>query len=355
MNNFNSIHKNFRLNEQSFSSQKELLNYAKELSSSVYIFFTDWFDKSDCIVVNTSGSTGLPKSIELKKEYMINSARATGAYFNLKENTSALLCLSTDFIAGKMMLVRALILGWHIDLVEPNSDPLIGIEKTYDFCAMVPLQLYNSIDRLDRIKKLIVGGGVVSKDLQYKINDLKTEIFATYGMTETITHIAVKRLNTIRHAELGLVSHYNIFPNIKISTDLRGCLVIDAPTISNKQIITNDLAELISETEFNWLGRFDNIINSGGVKLSPEFIEDKLESFFKQRFFVAGIPDATLGEKMILLVEGKEDISIFEDLKKNDKLNKFEIPKQLYFLNKFIETPTKKINRKETVSLIFKN
>ena len=203
MSNFNSIHNSFRLNGTSFCSQKELLVFAKKLSSSTYSFLSDWFNNADFITLNTSGSTGVPKSIKLKKEHMINSAIATGAYFKLPENTKALLCLSTDFIAGKMMLIRALILGWHTDIVMASSNPLIGISKQYDFCAMVPIQLNNSIDKLHLIKKLIVGGGAVSKSLQHKIQDLKTEVFATYGMTETIKHIAIKKLNNFSNVTLS--------------------------------------------------------------------------------------------------------------------------------------------------------
>lgn len=355
MNNYNTIHTNFKLNGTNFSTHKELLIFVHKYASSSYSFLLNWFNDSHYIVVNTSGSTGIPKSIELKKEHMINSALATGAHFNLSANTSALLCLSTEFIAGKMMFVRALVLGWHIDIIEPNSDPLNGITKTYDFCAMAPIQLQNSLKKLDLVKKVIVGGAKVPNNLLEKLKGLKTEVFATYGMTETITHIAVKKLNHINQSELDSMSHYELLSNIKIAKDDRGCLVIDAPNISDHQIITNDLVTLISESEFKWLGRYDNIINSGGIKLSPELIEDKLENLLKQRFFVAGVLDVVLGEKLIILIEGKEDSSIYNKLRDSDLLNKFEIPKSIYFLNNFIETSTKKIQRIETLDLIFKN
>ncbi len=144
----------------------------------------------DFIIVNTSGSTGKPAQIKLKKEHMINSALATGSFFKLPENTTALLCLSPNYIAGKMMLVRALTLGWQIDIVEPSTNPLDKLQKHYDFCAMVPIQLQNSLSKIHFIKKLIVGGGAVSTELIKKLQDVTTEVFATYGMTETITHIA---------------------------------------------------------------------------------------------------------------------------------------------------------------------
>ena len=194
-------HKKFQLNGNSFSSDQELLSYAHDFSKELYDFFETWFSKDPFILVNTSGSTGVPKEIMLQKEQMIHSALATGKYFDLEENTTALLCLSANFIAGKMMLVRALILGWKLDVVLPDASPLKNIQKEYDFSAMVPLQLENSIHSLHLIKTLIVGGGVVSINLQQKIQHTSCTVFATYGMTETITHVAVKKLNKFKNFE----------------------------------------------------------------------------------------------------------------------------------------------------------
>ncbi len=345
----NRFHKNFQLNNTSFSTEEEVLSYAKNFSVSIYSFFKDWFSSDDFIVVQTSGSTGKPKPIQLKKEFMINSAKATGAFFNLKENTTALLCLSVDYIAGKMMLVRGLTLGWHIDVVEPTSNPLKNIQKTFDFSAMVPLQLQNSLSELYKVKKLIVGGGVVSSNLNQKIQQIKTEIFATYGMTETITHIAVKKLNNSLSESLQQESFYQLLPNVTIYKDERNCLLIKAPKVSDDFIITNDVVQLISDTQFKWLGRFDNVINSGGVKLQPEEIEEKLSELIKERFFVTGVKDEFLGEKLILIVEGKSQEIDFSELQ---NISKYKIPKAVYFIDKFVETETKKIQRLKTLDLL---
>ncbi len=342
MNNL-KIHKNFKLNGKSFSSEKELLNYSKGLSNSVYKFLEEWFSKHDFVEVKTSGSTGKPKIIRLKKEFMINSAKATGEFFNLPEKTTALLCLSTDFIAGKMMLIRAMVLGWELDIIDPNSK--IKINKHYNFSAMVPLQLRNSLSEIHKIKKLIIGGGVVSNNLLEEIQNLSTEIFATYGMTETITHIAVKKLNNCTNSEQ---KYYKILPNIKIYIDERKCLVITAPNISENIIKTNDVVDLISDTQFEWLGRFDNVINSGGIKLYPEKIEEKLSKIIKNRFFVVGIPDDVLSEKLVLIIEGNNRKI---NLKTADLLT-YEFPKEICFVEQFVETETKKIQRKKTLDLI---
>jgi len=348
------FHKNFKLQGTSFKSVEELIDFSSQVSIEVQLFLKEWFNNNLFIEVKTSGSTGKPKLIQLQKKHMINSALATGTYFNLFENTTALLCMPVNFIAGKMMLVRALTLGWQLDVVAPTSTPLKSISKDYDFSAMVPLQLNNSLSKINNIKMLIVGGGVISKELTSKIQHIDTQVFATYGMTETITHIAVKKLNCLLNviASETKQSQYQALPNILISTDNRSCLVINAPKLSSKKIITNDLVELISSTEFKWLGRFDTIINSGGIKLIPEQIEEKLAAIIEKRFFVTGILDELLGEKLILIIEGSERNETLEQVKELKTLSKFEIPKAVYFIKHFIETETKKVNRKETLKMV---
>jgi O-succinylbenzoic acid--CoA ligase len=356
----NTFHSAFKLQGKSFDSKAALIDFSNEISVEVADFLIDWFDENSFVEVKTSGSTGNPKIIQLQKAQMINSAKATGEYFNLFENTAALLCLSPNYIAGKMMLVRALTLGWHLDILEPASNPLKNNDKNYDFSAMVPMQLHNSLPDIHKIKKLIIGGGTVSNELLGKIQEVKTEILATYGMTETITHIAVKKLN---HFAIGAKqSNYTIFPNIKISLDDRGCLIIDAPTISEEKVVTNDLVELISATEFSWLGRYDNVINSGGIKLIPEQIEEKLGTIIKNRFFVAGKKEEIFGEKLILVLEesiieelkNSRKTAIIKEMKNSKLLSKYEIPKEIYFLENFMETETNKIDRTKTLEFFKK-
>ena len=345
----NSFHTSFQINGKIFSNSEELIKYSQSISKEINQFLREWFSTDSHIVVKTSGSTGNPKNIHLRKDFMINSALATGCYFQLGENTKALCCLPIKFIAGKMMLVRALTLGWDLDVIESTSNPLQEITKEYDFSAMVPLQLRNSISKIDQIKTLIVGGGVVSRELKKAIQTIDTNCYATYGMTETITHIAVKKLNKFSQSELESESVYKTLPDVTISKDKRSCLVIRAPKISNENIITNDVIELISKSEFNWKGRLDHVINSGGVKLHPEEIEQKLSNTIYSRFFVAGILDEILGEKCILVIEGEN----YPITKKHfSKLSRFEIPKEIFFIPKFIETGSGKIQRFKTLDLL---
>jgi O-succinylbenzoic acid--CoA ligase len=339
--NYNNVHNLFKINGFHFkrndlcSLAYILIKEGEPFEKAMGDFLLDWFDAKSYLELNTSGTTGTPKTIKIEKQAMINSALASGDFFDLKPGNTALHCLPTNFIAGKMMLVRAFILGLDIDFVSPSSRPLLNKDRSYDFAAMVPLQAQNSIAELFKVKKMIVGGAKMNHELESQLANLKTEVYETYGMTETITHIAAKRVGE---------EAFSLLPNIKISIDDRNCLVIDAPNISNELIVTNDLVSLIDEDHFVFIGRIDNLINSGGIKLVPEKIEDKLSQKIHSRFFVAGMKDEDLGEKLVLIIEGEQqdlDNSIFK------KLDKYERPKEIFYVKKFAETENGKIKRKE--------
>lgn len=339
-----NVHYRFKLNgfhlnyddmcRVAYSFIKEGEEYEKHIGE----FLLEWLDEDLFIEVQTSGTTGKPKLIRLEKLAMIQSALATGDYFDLEPGNTALLSLSAKYIAGKMMLVRAMILGLELDIATVDSKPLAHNDKEYDFAAMVPLQVENSLKKLKNIKKLIIGGASLSKNLIQQLKKLKVNAFETYGMTETITHVAVRKIGE---------ETFKTLPNIKVSIDNRECLVIKAPKIMKEKVVTNDIVTLVSEHEFKWLGRYDNVINSGGVKLFPEQIEDKLQDLIMDRFFIASESDQVLGQKLILVVESEEkkeiDKAIFTSL------DKFEKPKTIYFVDKFIETKTGKVNRLKTL------
>lgn len=345
---YKNIHNRFKLNgyhitlDEMFYVAYCFVKEGEPFEQHVGNFLLDWFDDKSYIELSTSGTTGTPKIIKIEKQAMLDSALATGDFFDLQPGDTMLHCLPTNYVAGKMMFVRSFILGLDMEFVDPTSNPLKNIDKKFDFCAMVPLQAKNSLGKLkkNQIKKLIIGGVKVHKALEQELVKLPMEIYETYGMTETITHIAAKKIGE---------EAFTVLPNVKISIDDRHCLVIDAKNISDKKIVTNDIVNLISNTQFAWEGRFDNIINSGGIKLMPEQIEDKLSTLIPRRYFVFGQPDETLGEKALLYVEGApltiED-SVFE------VLTKFEKPKEIVFIPKFKETATGKIMRKESMETV---
>ena len=287
--------------------------------------------------MQTSGTTGAPKMIRVDKQAMVNSALATGSFFELDEGIKVLHCLPTQFVAGKMMLVRAFILGWDMDMIAPVANPLERPDTVYDFSAMVPLQAQNSLMKLKKVKKLILGGAKVSQALTKQLRGLPIKIYETYGMTETITHIAAKPVGD---------EAFTVLPNVNISQDERKCLVIDPYVICDEPVITNDVVEIVNDKQFIWLGRYDNVINSGGVKLFPEQIEEKLSEYIGRRYFVQGRQDDTLGEKLILVVEG-EPFDLPSDAFKH--LGKFEKPKEVVFVPQFIETVSGKVIRDKTL------
>ncbi len=340
------FHKDFSLSGRHFTSVRELLHFSEKNYQEIMTFLTEWFSDTREIIVQTSGSTGKPKKIAIPKNKMINSAKATGKFFNLQKNTSALLCLSPNYIAGKMMLVRALVLGWDLDVVPATSSPLKN-NKKYDFVAMVPLQVQNSLKNLDNVKTILVGGGVMHANLIQQVKKSSAKIFQSYGMTETVTHIAVREIHP------SYRDFYTTLPNVRISKDTRGCLVIDAPKIANEIVVTNDLVEIISENKFRWLGRIDSVINSGGIKLIPEQIEKKLAKIIISEFFIAKAKDTVLGEKVILFIEGKPNKEILNKIKNSLDLSKYEKPKNTYFIDTFIRTETGKINRLKTKDTFF--
>lgn len=349
-------HPDFRLNKRHFNNaelRQVAYSFVKEgeaFEEKIGSFLLDWLKPLPYIEVFTSGSTGSPKKLRLQKNHMLNSAMATAKFFKLPVATRALLCLPADYIAGKMMLVRAMYLGWHLDTVLPSSNPLDQVFKVYDFTAMTPFQLDNSIARLHLVKKLIIGGGTVSPKIQQMLTDLDTKIYETYGMTETCSHIAAKRLNPKKKKP---AKAFKLLPNISIAKDDRDCLIIKAPGILDDEIMTNDVVEIVTYKKFIWKGRYDNVINSGGIKLYPEQIERKLNKILDKRFFVSAMQDDALGEKLVLFVEDDFSEETLENLKQSinelESLDKYEKPKKIYLIEKFEETPNGKIHRENTI------
>lgn len=319
-----------------------------DFEQSVKDFLVEWFSNSDFMIAHTSGSTGTPKEIILTKENMRKSANMTAKYLHLQKGNTALLVMPVNYIAGKLMLVRAIEIGLKLICMQPTAD--ISLDEinasikdqltTIDFVALTPMQVEKSLDFVSKCNKLIIGGAPLSDKVKQDLFELENEVYETYAMTETITHIAFKQVKNKKFLEVENL--FEAFDEVNISQDERACLVIDTP-YDNLQVVTNDVVELIDERKFNWIGRVDNVINSGGIKLFPEQIEDKLKAFIETAFYVTSKQDEVLGQKLILVVEGKErsiDFSLVD-------LTKYQIPKEIIFLNEFSRTESGKIKREK--------
>jgi len=349
-----TISANIILNSQQISPEEILLLTLEktgnpsvpEWGKELYRFLNEWFSDSGFVLAQTSGSTGEPKPIELSKSVMIKSAERTIEYFGLKKDDRLLLSLSCRYIAGKMMVVRAIVGQMNLITVDPASDFDILTTETFDFGAMVPNQVFKILDqpsgkqKLQNIRNLLVGGSGISSALEAQISQLSNRVVSTYGMTETASHIAIRELSGYRKSEF-----YHCLPGISVSLHKTGCLQIHLPEFTGP-LQTNDLAELQSTTCFKILGRTDSVIISGGIKYSPEAIEKKLEGLINQRFVISSVPDEKLGEKLVLVIEGAPFDTIILEQKFTELLPPFEQPKSIIFLEKFQETVSEKIIRK---------
>lgn len=327
---------------------------------SLFSFTEKWFGSHDIFIQNTSGSTGSPKPIKISRMQMEASAQLTQQALQLKRGEIALICLDPEYIAGKMMLVRSFVTGMKVMAVNPSSNPFSDIPNSIliDFTALVPAQLYailksEQAQRLSSTKNIIVGGAPLNPEASNLFSKVNSRIYATYGMTETVSHIALQAINGPDASP-----YFTVLPGILISRDHRGCLKVKASYLK-EEIVTNDIVEIIDDNHFKWMGRSDNVINSGGVKIIPEKIEAEAQLIFtklqiENRVLVSSVPDPTLGNKVVMLIEGNLSGRAIELIKSElrQKLHAYEIPKELYTNISFVLTKNGKINRLETTRKI---
>lgn len=318
----------------------------------IWLFIQLFIDNSiDSFINKTSGSTGIPKEIKILKKHAIASAKKTISYFQLQKNDRLHVCMHAKYIGAKMMIVRALVGEMQLSYSEPKADALIHINSPIDFCACVPLQLVHLLEKNNLgnsfIKTLLVGGGAIDEKIKYQLQHHTTKYYQSFGMTETISHIALQQITMNAKS-------YEVLEGINISTKENSCLIIDAADIGVHQLLTNDMIDLIDDKNFIWLGRFDNMINSGGIKINPELIEQKIQHLITPPFIISSLPDSKLGNKLILIIESKTDVINKDDLFKQMQqcIDKYEVPKEIYFLQQFIYTETNKIKRNETTDLV---
>jgi len=319
----------------------ELRSTSPEWEKAYLDFILEWLNDDDTIEIQTSGSTGAPNSMRVSKSAMGASARLTGEYFQCKEGTTAILALPGSFIAGKMMLVRAMVLGWSISTIKPSSRPFEEISTPFDFAAFTPMQVAQlsgqQMNLLSTFKTVILGGAAVSEELRTQLAALCNNVYETYGMAETLSHVAVRKL------QLG-ETPFAALPGISFTIDAESRLQIHAPHLSMAVLQTQDVVELFSETSFYYRGRYDRVINSGGVKLFAEVIERKLGALIAEPFHVTSLPDAVLGQRVVLYIESKSAIDT-DTLRANmtAMLDRYEIPKHIRVVSEFERTHSGKI------------
>lgn len=308
-------------------------------------FLNEWHSESNYVIGHTSGSTGKPKEIKLLKADMRASANLTNNFFGITKDSVLMLCLSPDYIAGKMMIVRAEEAHARLLTEKPSNHPLEQHDgPTIDLLAIVPSQALWLVDHpnlLKCVRNIIVGGGEIHSELRKKLSSLSSRVYATYGMTETCSHVALSRISETPQP-------FRALPPVTFEQDERNCLVINTPQFSFEKLATNDIVDLIDNTTFYWRGRFDNVINTGGIKVFPEEIERLISPMIDRRFYITSSPSEKWGQEVIIKIEGEPMSKTEQDelmAKMSIVLSAYQRPKGMIFLHKFTETATGKVKR----------
>lgn len=324
-------------------------------------FIREWILGNQNFHLQTSGSTGKPKLITIHRDQMVASAIATAKALGLKRDDVALLCIDPKYIGGKMMMVRSFVVGMLLIAVEPSANPVehIRSDQCVNFAAFVPYQIQKIIDssfseNLNRIEKIIIGGAAIESHTREQLQRFDVKCYATFGMTETISHIALQKVNGPDQQK-----YFETLPGVTVQTDERGCLTIRAPYLPDT-VVTNDMTELVDPTHFRLLGRWDNVINSGGVKIHPEEIEAAIKNILesgghKTSFVIHSLPDAFLGQKLVLLVEASSNsVETFLTFvgKMREQLHPYQVPKAIATVSALEYTETGKINRLQSAKNI---
>ena len=321
---------------------KQLLQSEKQWKVKIAAFVLEWFNESNDIAAHSSGTTGEAKNFKISKNKMKASALLSAKTFGLQKGDSSFLCLSPDYIAGKMMIVRSIVCKLNMLSCEPCANPVSTLHEKIDFAAFVPNQLFsilNSPDgsKLKSIKTIIVGGGEINDTLQELIEKSEACVYHTFGMTETVSHVAIKQISPIYD------QYFTALEGIHFEKDEHQRLIIIAPSLQSEAIQTNDCVQLLNDKKFVWLGRYDNIINSGGIKINPEIIENKIRKHISRNFIIGSVKDDILNNKIALFIEGNEQI----DLEKiNSALEKYEQIKDVRYNTSFQYTDSGKIKRR---------
>jgi O-succinylbenzoic acid--CoA ligase len=333
--------------------------YLDTFEEGIISFIIDWKSGRKTFELRTSGTTGESKAITIYRDQMIASAKMTLSYLHLRKGDKLLLCLNPSYVAGIMMIVRSLVGDLELYVLSPTANPLLNRKLNYNFhlSSFVPYQVNEilkhprSLFNFKQIQNILIGGADIPDSLAQTLKAFENNIYQTFGMTETVSHVGLKRLSGQQAS-----SFYEVPDGIEIDVDARGCLTVTGKITGGKTIVTNDLADLYEGKKFKWKGRIDQVINTGGIKIRINDLEDRIHSIFEsadltKSFFIAGFPDNKLGEKVILTIETQKEEIDEGNIRKilRSKLSRYEVPKEIYTYHKFPLTATGKIDKKAII------
>lgn len=320
-----------------------------------------WMQGQESFSVPSSGSTGSPKIIKITRQQMVASIRNTQRALSLTSDHTALLCIDPAYIGGMMVLARALNIGMDVVGVPPSAGPFEVLPVRPSLLAVVPLQLQSLLENdpamLSSAHATLVGGAPVSPDLEKSIRTkVASPVYSTYGMTETASHVALRALNGPKAD-----GTFHVLGDTVIGSDVRGCLTLNGAVTSQELVVTNDRVVLVDGRRFRWLGRHDWVINSGGVKVSPEPVERVVSAQWTSvppLFLVVGLPDDLLGQRVALVVEGlplpKPDQNrLLQAVAEN--VPRYHAPREIFYVEAIPRTPNGKLSRRETVAMLLRN
>ncbi|SMD38032.1 O-succinylbenzoic acid--CoA ligase [Reichenbachiella faecimaris] len=320
-------------------------------AAKIVDFINHWQQNARTFQFQTSGSTGTSKSIDVSRTQIVASVQATTEFLGLKKNQSALLCLDPSFVASLMMVARCLVNDMNLILQRPSSTPLKEFDYPIDFASFVPVQIYKMIEdgtigHLAKIQNILIGGAPLSSMAFETLAKIDTNIYATYGMTETVSHVALMPVKgEYKNAQ------YEVLPGITLNQDAEECLGILGTVTNHEWLQTNDIVKLTDSNKFQWLGRRDHVINSGGIKIHPEQLEKFIEGYIFTDFIISWKPNDQLGSECMIIAESCQvEKKVLDQIQSivTQNFSKYHAPKSALFIDEFIRTDSGKVKREAT-------
>ena len=318
-----------------------------------------WHSNQDSFNLYTSGSTSSPKKVSFSRSKLKKSAKRTIDYFHLKPGDRIFMCLNPKFVAGFMMLIRALEGDLDLVIQTPSLNPLKSLndDLSFQFASFTPGQadsiMENAPQKFENIEKILIGGVSINPQLEKKLRSLRSQVFHSYGMTETLTHVAIRAVSGNETSNV-----FQALNGVTFGIEDRSCLIIHDKVLNIRNLVTNDIVELLNEKSFIWQGRVDNVVNSGGIKIHLEQLEAEidqilLEMGMKLNFCLIPQEDQKLTNRIVLLLENRDQEIDKEFLLKTlkSKLPAHHDPKKILQIPKIALTTSGKVDRMENIRL----